>query len=344
MKKILSFICAVSATVLMVSCNKNNTPQQGGGDPDPQPQPQTDWRDSYNGSLLLALSKAYAEWQETNAVPTTIKWDGFTVFNVEYMRAGITLLLKMIDEPEEWMNDNLTYPSAACSIVGRKGDPFLPKEIKFSEFTALLRTMYGLMVTEKKIPNNFEVAPYEDRMTPAALLKGIIEVSAYYDVNGTFPEMVDVWESSYTFPTAHCDVNAPEVKEARDAAFTKYNVTESSTVREKAVAIFEYARTEWTWEDYNNTKKGSVGTIKAKSGNCCDLSNAICAMARLSGIPARYFHAQCKYSSGYIGHVISQLFVDGKWEFADASNDSNSFGTVVFTDYTGLHYYEILEF
>ena len=132
MKKILSFICAAFAVVLLLSCNKT-TPGQGGDEPQPQPQPQpqTDWRDSYNGSLLLALSKAYAEWQETNAVPTTIKWDGFTVFNVEYMRAGITLLLKMIDEPEEWMNDNLTYPSAACSIVGRKGEPFLPKEIKF---------------------------------------------------------------------------------------------------------------------------------------------------------------------------------------------------------------------
>ena len=67
-------------------------------------------------------------------------------------------------------------------------------------------------------------------------------------------------------------------------------------------------------------------------------------MARLSGIPARYFHAQCHYSSGYIGHVVSQIFVEGKWYMADASNDGNTFGNVKFTDYTGLHYYEELPF
>lgn len=339
MKKVLSLIFAASLSLLVSSCGKDSASKK-----EDKPQPQTEWRDTYNGSLLLALSGAYSQWQETNVVPTTIKWDGFTVFNVEYMRAGIALLVKMLNEPDTWADENLTYPSAACSIVSRKGEPFLPRDIKFSEFSALLKTMYDSMVNDKKIPNNFPVPPYEDRMTPAALLKAIIEVAAYYDAHGSFPESVDTWESSYTFPTSHCDVNAPEVKAARDAAFAKYNVTDNSTVREKAVAIFEYARTEWTWEDYNNTRKGSVGTIKAKGGNCCDLSNAICAMARLSGIPARYFHAQCKYSSGYIGHVISQLFVDGKWEFADASNDSNTFGKVAFSDFTGLHYYEQLEF
>lgn len=344
MKKTLSIISAVFALMLVVSCGKA-TPDPKPEEPQPQPQPQKiDWRETYNGDLLLALSGAYAKWQETNTIPTTIKWDGFTVFNVEYLRAGITLLLKIIDNPNTWADENLTYPSAACSISSRKGEPFLPREIKFGEFTSVLRSVYASMTGGKSIPNAIEVSSYENKMTTSALLKAILEAAACYDAHESLPETVDVWESSYITPTAHCEVNAAEVKTARDAAFAKYNVTDKSTVREKATAIFEYARTEWTWEDYNNTKKGAVGTIKAKSGNCCDLSNAICAMARLSGIPARYFHAQCKYSSGYIGHVISQLFVDGKWEFADASNDSNSFGTVVFTDYTGLHYYEELEF
>lgn len=344
MKKALSIISAIFALTLIVSCGKAS-PDPKQEEPQPQPQPQKiEWRETYNGELLLALSKGYAKWQETNTVPTTIKWDGFTVFNVEYLRAGITLLLKMTDNPDNWAADNLTYPSAACSVTSRKGEPFLPKEIKFSEFSALLKTLYGTMEKEKTIPNGITVASYDSKLTTMALAKMILEAAAYYDAHETFPPTIDTWESTYTAPTAHCEVNAAEVKTARDAAFAKYNVTDKSTVREKATAIFEYARTEWVWEDYNNTRKGSVGTIKAKAGNCCDLSNAICAMARLSGIPARYFHAQCKYSSGYIGHVISQLFVDGKWEFADASNDSNTFGSVVFTDYTGLHYYEELEF
>ena len=67
-------------------------------------------------------------------------------------------------------------------------------------------------------------------------------------------------------------------------------------------------------------------------------------MARLSGIPGRYFHAQCYYSSGIIGHVISQLFIDGEWVYADASNDSNKLGTVVFNGYESMHLYEELDF
>lgn len=328
--------------MLLASCGKA-TPKPEPEEPQPQPQ-KVEWRETYNGDLLLALSHAYSDWQKTNVIPTTIKWDGFTVFNLEYMRAGITLLLKIIDNPDTWADENLVYPSAACSISSRKGEPFLPREIKFGEFSAALRSVYGSMTGEKTIPNAIAVSSYENKMTTSALLKAIMEVAAYYDAHESLPQTVDTWESSYTAPTAHCEVNAPEVKEARDAAFAKYKVTDKSTAREKATAIFEYARSEWEWEDYNNTRKGSVGTIKAKGGNCCDLSNAICAMARLSGIPARYFHAQCKYSSGYIGHVISQLFVDGKWEFADASNNDNTFGSVVFTDYTGLHFYEELEF
>ncbi len=343
MKKALSIISVAFVLMLAASCGKA-APKPEPEEPQP-PQPQkVEWRETYNGDLLLALSNAYSEWQKTNVIPTTIKWDGFTVFNLEYMRAGITLLLKIIDNPKTWADENLVYPSAACSISSRKGEPFLPRELKFGEFTAVLRSVYGSMTGEKTIPNAIAVSSYENKMTTSALLKAIIEVAAYYDAHESLPQTVDAWESSYTAPTAHCEVNAPEVKEARDAAFAKYKVTDKSTAREKATAIFEYARSEWEWEDYNNTRKGSVGTIKAKGGNCCDLSNAICAMARLSGIPARYFHAQCKYSSGYIGHVISQLFVDGKWEFADASNNDNTFGSVVFTDYTGLHFYEELEF
>ena len=143
---------------------------------------------------------------------------------------------------------------------------------------------------------------------------------------------------------AKCD--SPIVLDGKldDAAWAKAGVTESSTVRQKATAIFNYARDEWEWENYYNTSKGAVGTINARGGNCCDLSHAVVAMSRLSGIPARYFHGQCQFSSGVIGHVVSQMFVDGEWLMADASNNSNSLGTVVFTGYTGLHYYEELPF
>jgi transglutaminase-like putative cysteine protease len=50
-------------------------------------------------------------------------------------------------------------------------------------------------------------------------------------------------------------------------------------------------------------------------------------MCRAAGIPARYLHGQCYFSSGVIGHVIPEIYVDGKWWICDPSNNSATFGT-----------------
>lgn len=290
------------------------------------------------------MSGAYDSWMKDNIVPVVIKWEGIDIFNVEYLRGGIALLLQMLDSPEDWAKDDIVYPKASVSITVKTGQPFLPREITFDEFVKTVRAAYDEMCSSGRFPTYTKVDGYDSDFSSKAVLATLCRAFHYYDANECFPETIDTWESSYTAPTNNCQVNAPEVKTARDAAWKAYGVTETSTVRQKADAIFKYARDEWEWEDYYNTKKGAVGTIKGKSGNCCDLSNAICAMARLSGIPARYFHAQCNYSSGVIGHVISQLFIDGEWVFADASNNDNDLGSVRFNGYTGLHYYENLEF
>ena len=111
---------------------------------------------------------------------------------------------------------------------------------------------------------------------------------------------------------------------ARDAALK--GLPADATVRQKAEAIYKYARDEWEWENYSNTRKGAVGTIKAKGGNCCDLTHATLAMCRATGIPARYLHGQCYYSS-VTGHVIPEIYADGKWWIADPTNNDSTWGT-----------------
>lgn len=335
MKKHLIF-CLVA--VVVASCNPSGIKD----DDNPEPE-RIEWRNTYNGSLLTVLSDAYSVWEQKNALPTVVKWDGMSVYKPECLRAGMTLLSKMMDDSENWTDEDVTYPAAATTVIRDKAEPFLPREIKFSEFVAAVKLQYEVMLRDNVTPMRFKIAPYDDEMTSEALLVALCRVFAYYDANECFPESIDTWESNFTSSTNYCDINAAEVVSARDAAFKAANVTAASTDRQKAVAIFNYARDNWTWENYNNTKRGAAGTIRDKAGNCCDLSHAIVAMSRLSGIPARYFHAQCKYSSGYIGHVISQLFVDGEWHMADASNDSNSFGAVAFTGYYNDELIEELE-
>ena len=105
-------------------------------------------------------------------------------------------------------------------------------------------------------------------------------------------------------------------------------VTKKLTDMEKAANIFNWVRDYVTYSFYYNTKKGAVGTLKSRVGNCVDLSHLTVALSRAAGIPARYVYAKCKFSGGWCGHVWAQLFVNGKWINADASNNINCFGVI----------------
>jgi transglutaminase-like putative cysteine protease len=105
-------------------------------------------------------------------------------------------------------------------------------------------------------------------------------------------------------------------------------VTKKLTTLEKATNIFNWVRDYVNYSFYYNTKRGAVGTLKSRLGNCVDLSHLMVALSRAAGIPARYVHADCKFSSSWCGHVWAQLYVNGKWINADASNNINDFGVV----------------
>ena len=86
----------------------------------------------------------------------------------------------------------------------------------------------------------------------------------------------------------------------------------------------------------------SVRTVNEKGGNCCDLTHATLAMCRAAGIPARYLHGKCNYSTP-LGHVIPEIFVDGKWWIADPSNNKAVWGTPTWNGMETFHgrYYEL---
>ncbi|HEX3014335.1 MAG TPA: transglutaminase-like domain-containing protein [Methanobacterium sp.] len=97
----------------------------------------------------------------------------------------------------------------------------------------------------------------------------------------------------------------------------------------KAVAVYTYVRDKIGYSFYYNTKYGAVGTLSKKTGNCCDTAHLLVALSRASGIPARYVHGYCKFSSGsWYGHVWAEVYVNGKWYKADATSYRNSFGVV----------------
>ena len=160
----------------------------------------------------------------------------------------------------------------------------------------------------------------------------------YYNTNGRLPNYVSVDSTvanpgSYSIPselqqylqaTTNCQVTSSSIKSLAAS------ITSSKTsAYDKAVALFNWVRNNIGYSFYYNTKYGAVGTLNAKTGNCVDTAHLLIALERAAGIPARYEHVYAKFSSGnWYGHVIAQVYVNGKWYNADATSSSNTFGVI----------------
>ena len=95
--------------------------------------------------------------------------------------------------------------------------------------------------------------------------------------------------------------------------------------------IFNWVRDNIDYSFYYRTKYGATNTLKYRLGNCVDQAHLIVALARSSGLPARYVRGTCKFiKSGHTySHVWAQIYIRGKgWVTADPTNYVNSFGVI----------------
>lgn len=149
--------------------------------------------------------------------------------------------------------------------------------------------------------------------------------------------------SPYLAESDNCQVNNAKIRKLV-AELTGGKTTDS----EKARAIFNFVRDTISYSFYYDTRYGAVGTLDAETGNCVDHSHLLVAMYRAAGLPARYVHGTCTFSSGNTyGHVWTQVSIGNKWIVSDATSSRNSFGEIVNwnTDSYSLHgYYRSLPF
>ncbi|WP_458405870.1 transglutaminase domain-containing protein [Methanobrevibacter sp.] len=143
-------------------------------------------------------------------------------------------------------------------------------------------------------------------------VKGINEVNTISDL------------SAYLKSSKNCQVGNSKIKKLVDS------LTKGLTsAKQKANAIFEYVRDTLSYSFYYDTKYGAVGALDAKRGNCVDHSHLLVAMFRTAGLPARYVHGECTFSSGSTyGHVWAQVLIGNTWTVADATSSRNSLGKV----------------
>ncbi len=98
---------------------------------------------------------------------------------------------------------------------------------------------------------------------------------------------------------------------------------------QKGARIFNWVRNNLRYSFYYNTRLGAAGALKYRKGNCADTSHLVVALARSSGLQAKYAHGKVRFSSGRVyGHVWALIKANGRWYKADASSNRNSFGVM----------------
>ena len=299
---------------------------------------------SWNGAFLKAVSDAYDAFVETDEMPVSVNVEGNTYSRAKYFSAACDLLDLIEAFPDNWQEQpDVEIPKYSAGGV-MQWNTFEQDEISLDAVKWMARRMNEYASEKGVYPNyccfgtriwkddrsgdstvklnyNSDNEEYVGNIVFSQALVIMSRILNHYKNNLALPDKVSTWWSDFLRNTSNCPSDEPVVVSAMKEA-----TNGKTTAREKAEAIYTYARNNWDWEDYYNTRKGAVRTINEKGGNCCDMAHAIIAMSRAAGIPSRYIHGQCYFSKSVIGHVIPEIFVDGEWFICDATNKNASFG------------------
>lgn len=327
--KRLAFLFSLACMLSFTACAKENNPENTDLEQEENKEfVATGW----NGYYVEEMAKAYETFVETDQLPATITIEGIKYGRGKMFAAGYKLLLKIMAEPDTWQDEEVDFNDRFSCSDNVANNTITVDEISFEDYMGYMKRAYEYAEKGMALPNyvtmqsgyvDADGSKYDVRIVSLALSVGLARVFHYFKEHNELPETVSTWHTDYLRSTANCPIDDPVVvakmKEITEGKKTDY---------EKAEAIFYYSLDEWEWIDYSNTSRGAVKTIQQNGGNCCDLSHAVVAMARAAGLPARYYHAQCKYkkSGSTIGHVMAQIYVDGKWYLCDPSSSGTTFG------------------
>ena len=330
MKRI--FVFAVMALVMSCSsCQKDD-----GGKTDNPPQQEQEQGfvvKGWNGEFVQQMALAYQTFLKTNELPSKVNVEGINYTRGKMVAASCQILKKIVAEPDTWQDEEVSFfPNPSCADNERNNTLDL-NEIDMDTFMWVVDKIYTYAESHATVFPNYctidanhkdpDGSAYPTQFVSAAINVTFARIFDYFVTNNKLPETINVWHSDFLTSTNNAPKEDPVV-----VAKMEEIIAGKTTDYEKAAAIFYYSLDEWEWLNYSNTSKGAVKTINDKSGNCCDLSHAVVAIARAAGLPARYRHAQCKYKSSgsIIGHVMAEIFVDGKWYLCDPSSSGTTFG------------------
>lgn len=257
--------------------------------------------------MKLALQKSKNNFRtsgikNTSVVHSNLKWSNTSLWEIATQLC--------------WLEHQGGY-ECECSIDsdGTLHFGYSPHQQKGYLFTEAID--YSEEHDSSDIITNYRVLYKGKTLASAEASKGLLAIWGYV---GEEEDCTVTQTSSKSKTTTSTATGARD-----DAQIKKYNISKS--VVNQALSIAKEGKSDYdnlkllyNWCDkaisykyYNNTKHGASGTLKHRSGNCCDNAHLLIAMARSVGIKARYCHAK----QGDKGHVYGEYYVKNKWFVCD---------------------------
>ena len=293
-----------------------------------------------NDQILDASSRVKSYIESNKAMPAYVTIGSTQVTMAQFLQLMVIDLLNIKNgtTPDITL-ENITAPTNPT-------DSATAGKIYKAEYLNLAQNIKNFIDSSKKAPNyvtsslgniQFESAVYMySRILNFQLANKVLP---NYATIGAWPAIIDTMTNTGTTTTQTNTVPAelqPYLQQTANCQSTDYRITAdvaaitngATSTYDKAVKLYNWLKSNEHYQFYYNTQKGAVGTLCSGYGNCCDLTHLMVAFARAAGIPARYVHGYCKFSTAWYGHVWAELYVNNQWVRADLSSSRNSFGVI----------------
>jgi transglutaminase-like putative cysteine protease len=309
-----------------------------------------------NDQILDASSRVKSYIESNKALPAYVDIGSTQVTMAQFLQLMVTDLLNI--------NNGTTTDITLESVTAPSNptDSTATGKIYKTEYLNLAQNIKNFIDSNKAAPNyvtsslgkvQFESAVYMySRILNFQLANKLLP---NYSTMGSWPAIIDTMTGTGT-PTESIPAELrPYLQSTANCQSTDSRITANVAVitngatstYDKAVKLYNWLKSNEHYQFYYNTQKGAVGTLCSGYGNCCDLSHLMVAFARAAGIPARYVHGYCKFSTAWYGHVWAELYVNNQWVRADLSSSRNSLGVINnwnTNTYTLKGYYKELPF
>lgn len=241
--------------------------------------------------------------KKTSLVHSNVKWENTSIWDIAKQ-------LAWIEQQAGYKVE--TYVDASGVLFFK----YLPAEEKGYQFNTVLgyEEDYDAtdIITSSKVTFNGQV---------------LADVVASDDIIAKWGYVTEVQECQAEQSQSDDNANATSTGSGKrdDAQIQKYHIPEkvvqqalsitdaNKTDKQNLRALYDWVYAHTSYEYYYNTRKGALGTLNKRKGNCCDNAHLMIAMARSIGIQARYVHAH----HGKKGHVWGEYYIDGNWFTVD---------------------------